>query len=402
MTKQETSDPIINNTPENGSEEKKQKEKEPEEGKIVGYNENERSIIQEIGKRYDFLQEKIKNTSLEEKREEIFSEISELEEELKGRLELREIIEKILTSEQLNFFENTKKAGKIILDPEGKIISPFYEEGLEEEIKTWKAKEGVIDVALGPEGILVVVYNADIKIPEGCNDLRIKDRAGEYDPEENICFINISSTYDFLNECYHADWVQGIVGHEIRHGLVRNWDMRISEQGEKSNYRNENEQLSSEEYKQLTYLDELHSQYFDVLEGNIEGKSSFKEINSKFYSIAESGSHLEVASNIEKNKEVATEIFHFLQGFILSKRMAEKEPDMALSKIIEELSASAGAILATEKSLFKVKNKIDKLWSELKERKGYREKISQFLEEYQPESFRNTPILEKIPEKVFK
>lgn len=322
-------------------------------------------------------------------------------------------LEEILSPEQLKFLEKENKIRGFTLESNGKINNPELDEDLDEQTKEklqiWKAKEGVIDVS-NFDGVMVIVYNAEEKVPDGCRDLRFieshggKGRAGEYDPVDDICSVDISGTYSFLEDKHKAEWVQNIMRHEMRHGLVNHEDIKLSKETSGTEQRDSDvEKMDPEKYAQLTYLDELHSQYMDVLEGDVQGKNSFRTIRADFYTTAAYGNHLEVASKTEEGKKAAAEMFSRLQGFIISKRMSEKDPYSALSKEIDDLSMAAGTILATERGLSPASEKIEKLWGKLANDPKYKEKIKQFLKEYKPEptGADNTPEVESMPEGLF-
>ncbi|MFA5729926.1 MAG: hypothetical protein WC938_01745 [Candidatus Paceibacterota bacterium] len=317
-------------------------------------------------------------------------------------------LETILSPEQFKFLEKEKAVRELTLSSDGKINASEENQAIAEKVQLWKSKEGVIDVS-SLDGILMVVYNSGEKVPEGCRDLRTieshggKSRAGEYNPEDNVCSIDISGTYSFLEDKYRAEWVQQTMRHELRHGLVNHEDIKYGNEIGKPSRRDFDEKLlNPEDYVQLTYLDELHSQYFDVLEGDIEGKNSFRTIESDFYTTAGSGNHSEISSGTEEGKESAKEIFYILQGFIISKRMTEKESHSEMSEKIDEMSMAAGVVLATERSLSRASDKIKKIWNKLVTNEEFKNKISQFLKEYKPEptGANNTPELEGLPSTI--
>ncbi len=273
-------------------------------------------------------------------------------------------LEGILNQEQIRLLETENQIKKFNLSPEGKIlfgsIAQAHEE--EEKIKEWKTKDGVIDASVFNE-TTVIVFNSEIKIPEGCRDLKnIKGhtglgRAGEYDPEKDDCFVDISNTYSFLEDKYRADWETQMVRHELRHALVNHTDIDYSKKNDVSGKRNADFTLiNKEELMQLAYLDELHSVYFDVLEGK-ESETKLSDIQSDFYSTVKEGTHLEVVGDSDKSKNALKELFPILQKLISLK----KNDNLEFTDKIEKASIGVGVILATERTISDVLEKTKKI-----------------------------------------
>jgi len=63
--------------------------------------------------------------------------------------------------------------------------------------------------------------------------------------------------------------------------------------------------------------------FLDVVEGDLEGHTFFRKLDSDFYSTEVEGSYLEVASSTSEGKAEATKVFYKLQGIILLQRMSE-------------------------------------------------------------------------------
>jgi hypothetical protein len=317
-----------------------------------------------------------------------------------GRNPYENAIESILSPEQVRFLERDRTLEQLCLNPDATIgfLETIQEET--DELRSWRSKEGVIDAGI-VEGVIIIVFNADKKVPEGCRDLRVVEgpeariRSGEYDSEKNICSIDISDSWSYAFNTYSPELLSPIVRHEVRHGLVTLEDRRYVAQTKKPGIRNiEDTLIEPEELRQLTYLDELHSQYFDLLEGSVQGKTSFRSIDSNFYSTLGRGSHTEVATTRDELKEVTMEIFYILQACDLSQRMSEAEPGV-LARKIRDVTASIGAVLGTERSLLAVREKVTRLFAILRTDEAYCCQIEAFLSRYKATFFENdnTPLL---------
>lgn len=307
-------------------------------------------------------------------------------------------LEGILNPEQRRFMQKELVARSLVLDQEGKIdLSPGVRDG-EEMVDIWKKKEGVID-AIMCDGSMIVIYNSDKRVPEGCRDLRHIEshngigRGGEYNPETEVCSVDISNTWDYIENRYEATWAQQIARHELRHAFVHHLDMERFRTLQKPSSRNLHvDQLNLEDYQQLAYLDELHGQFMDAIEGAIEGVTSFRKIEENFYSTALQGDHLKVASNTNEGKEAAATIFLVLQIFILSQRMREVMSLPTIDDKIDTICVAAGAVLATERSLQAALTKLQALLALLQSDKQYMSQMKTFLTEYTPSLYSdNTP-----------
>ncbi len=272
----------------------------------------------------------------------------------------------LLREDQLRFLEMELQLQLLTLDEHGAIHYPVEAE-VTDTVAAWRSKEGVID-AKNVEGALVIVFNGNEIVPAGCPDLRQVEghdadgRAGQYDPEANICFIDISSTWNFLHERYQPEWVQQIVRHELRHAFVHRLDEgRLQDSGVAERRNLDDETMDPEVYRQLAYLDELHSQFMDVIEG--ESREGFVGIDSLFYSTAGKGTHMEIASNTDQGKEDVRIIFAILQKCITAQEGVSENTDEALRKKIQIQAAAIGAIIATGRSLRAVAEQLSTLFA---------------------------------------
>ncbi|OGH64237.1 MAG: hypothetical protein A2821_04060 [Candidatus Magasanikbacteria bacterium RIFCSPHIGHO2_01_FULL_41_23] len=333
------------------------------------------------------------------------SKVTKIENDL--FLDSKKIIESLLNPEQMQFLEKERQIRELKFQSDGKIVFP-HAEATSNDVLLWKAKEGVIDATCF-NGILLVIYNAEIKIPDGCKDLRtvsshgkLGNYAGVYDSEKNICFVDIRNTYNFLDGTFHPEWEQNIARHELRHGLVTAIDREHGAKTTQSSVRNiDGDKMNPEIHRQLAYLDELHSMYFDVLEGADGGRTSFVNIDSGIYSIIDSGNHQKVASDTEEGKLLAKELFYRLQAFILSKRMIEQDHDVSLQGIIDELSMAVGAVLGTERSLSAAYAKIKLFWEKLSTNEIFKNKLLKFVKTYKPDVLNNTPEISSELQAIF-
>jgi len=223
-------------------------------------------------------------------------------------------------------------------------------------------------------------------------------RSGEYHPDAKICFVDLSNSWDFLNEHYNPSWVEEYVRHELRHGLVENEDEKYGIKNAEKARRNLDwdyiKKNNPEEAQELAYLDELHSQYFDALEGAIDGKDCFRKIESRFYSVAGEGSHLEIASQIPEGKEAARNLFYCLQGMLLLKRMTESIEVYSKSEI-ENLTSAAGVALATERSISIAGRKVKLIWDKIISNSITKDSFGNYIKKYNPDYSGNTPEITK-------
>lgn len=311
------------------------------------------------------------------------------------KVNITKTLEQVLTREQLDLMETERGIGKISLKDDGKIDIPDDKGETDSETLLWQAKEGVID-AKKYNGTLAVVFNARKRVPEGCPaDLMARGRSGEYHASSNIAFTDLSNTFNFLTDKYEPSWEQQILRHELRHGMVSTLDQKRHEETESELRRVVDQELlrtsDPELARQLGYLDELHSQYLDVIDGDVYGHSAFREIDSPFSSIEGKGTHLEVASTTTEGKEAAKDLFLHLQGIILLKRMNEQTIDPR--EDIDNLAIGAGAVLSTERSLIEADNKIKSLWQGAMKDPDVVENFKTFIKTYEPSVRDNTPIV---------
>ncbi len=296
----------------------------------------------------------------------------------------RKDIASIVSPEQFKFIGVEYQIRSLSLESSGKIKWAHADPsspGLEE----WAVKEGVIDCA-EYQGVTLIVYNSHHKIPDGCRNLREEGRSGEYNPERDVAFVDLFNTYDFLNEKFDATWVQQTARHELRHGLVNHLDIEHAIRVGKPSCRDRDEEvLDPEELQQLGYLDELHSHYLDVLEGEVLGKKAFRSFEEEFYSIVKRGSHREVASSTAEGQKVGTRLFTVLQGFVVAKRMLETLSSTPLVEKIDNLSMAAASVVATERTLASAHEKVRQLWSLVTGDPEYSQQMKLFLSNFHPE-----------------
>lgn len=290
-----------------------------------------------------------------------------------------------------------ERIGAITLDPDGTInFNNNLEAKTSDRAEEWKKKEGVIDVKEF-EGAVIVVFNSNEKIPEGCPDLVAKSRSGEYDPETKVCYVDLSNSWSFLHDKYIPSDLEHYVRHELRHHLVNILDSEFNKINNLQQHRYHDwdkiKETNEDTAIQLAYLDELHSQYFDLIEGDIFGKSFFVKIDSEFYTIAKKGTHLEVATTKPENAEVVLELFSNIQASILiywaNKETKSKEN-------VLDMVRSVGAVLATERSLadalVKIKNIIKQVFASVE----IKENTSLYLKTYKPKAGENMPVVDQI------
>jgi hypothetical protein len=228
-------------------------------------------------------------------------------------LEQSQSQENILNVEQQRIADLESVISSITLEEGGKIN--LQDQGVfSERTEVWKNKDGVIDVQEF-DGAIIVIYNANEKIPEGCPDLRGL-RSGEYNPETSTCYVDLSDSWSFLENKYVPAMLQQYVRHELRHNIVNKSDTEHIAQHRYTSW-GELEEFNRETATQLAYLDELHSQYFDVIDGDLGGRDFFTKLNAGFYTIHKKGSHIEVATTKPENAEVVSNLFHNLQASIL-------------------------------------------------------------------------------------
>ena len=284
---------------------------------------------------------------------------------------------------------------KIQLNSEAQIQIPGYQEDLatrKDELNEWRQKEGTLDVK-ELFGALIIIYNGNIEIPHECPDLREKTQqrqpmSGQYYPDKKNTYIDISNTWDFLNNRYEPSWVEQFIHHEIRHHLINLQDEEYSNKsGTKGNRNLDNEALEEEDPEslmQLQYLDELHSQFFDALEGFTEGTSYFRTLDSKFYTVENEGPHTQIASTTEKGKDYTKKLFYIIQGMLLINNAND-------SNRTKTVSQAFGAILSTTRTIKEAALKGEKLWRFLVSDSKIKHQFIDFLTNYKPNAKNNTP-----------
>lgn len=268
--------------------------------------------------------------------------------------------EKFFSEHQRDVIEQESEIAQIAFTNEGLIDCKKSSEEVPERLSAWKQREGVLTAEYF-NGIIIVVFNSNIKVPEGCRNLQeitshgALGRAGEYDPEEKICFIDICNTYDFLEERYAPEWENQTLRHELRHALVDTLDNKYRDSGNLLISRYDNPETKDEEqFLQLTYLDELHSAYFDVIEES-KNLEKFDTFDNHFYSVAKEGSHREISSNTIEGQREAEKLFQLLKrSFELIKKLQEENKDLGL-----HFARAVGSFLATSKNLQEARENIE-------------------------------------------
>lgn len=298
--------------------------------------------------------------------------------------------EDLLDPEQRAFFQRELVIRELALESSGKIQWPREGQVDEDRLAEWRARPGVID-ATTYEGMVLVIFNAHVQIPEGCNIQRPNDTyphfGGTYNPETDVCSVDISETWDYIHEVYKADWNQQFARHELRHGLVTHEDRRVTQRSGVPSERNiHGELIDPEALRQLAYVDELHGQFFDGLEGEVGG---LKSLDTAFYSIVATGTHLEVATQLPGQQANVREIFSILQSCIFAQRMAEKSDQPDLLRRVTGFSVAAGVLLGTERSLDAVHEKLNHLWNRFLSDDTLKHAMQSFLLTYTPTPYVN-------------
>ncbi|MBW2982198.1 hypothetical protein KY343_04935 [Candidatus Woesearchaeota archaeon] len=308
---------------------------------------------------------------------------------------IQDLVGRIFNDRQLFLLELEKEVDKINIDDDGKIIVPNYDPNLEERATAWREKKGVIDVK-DIFGALVIAYNSHIETPEGCPNMRAETEAGrrsngQYYPTIRTCYIDFHHYWDCFDEKWKPSYSSGDLRHELRHHLVTTEDDKYSEETGKNARRHiDFEGVSvhdSEELRQLAYLDELHSQYFDAIEADIIGWDYFMKIDSKTYFGTKEedveGPLKDIASSTPEGKKAAEELFYHIQGMILLRKMTQQE-QYNFSEDIELATRAAGVALATERNIQDAKQKFELIWEHAMNNPEIKQGFSKFLETYKP------------------
>jgi len=305
-------------------------------------------------------------------------------------------LQEILTDEQQAVLRIEQSIAKISLSTDAKIIAPNSIIESSSQVNEWLAKDHVLDAAC-INGTILVLFNTHVGIPEELRNVFEMGRAGEYDPTTNIAYTDISNTYSHLEEQYQPQWVEHNARHELRHALVAQQDAKLStQQGAPMRRLLDDDYLRNTDpdgLRQLSYLDELHAQFLDVVEGDIQGHTSFRSLESEFYSTEASGAHIDVSSTNPEVQAHTRDLFHLLQGFILLTRMVEDQADLR-SDDSEKLSYAAGAVLATERGVEQAVQKIEQIWNIVRNDKEMYGQLIDFIDKYQPSNYDNTPVLD--------
>lgn len=299
--------------------------------------------------------------------------------------------ESVLSPEQERLLARESELSAITLKENGEIQLGTQSQETE-QVTSWKQKEGVIDVQ-EYDGALIIVYNAQEKIPDGCPDLRGK-RSGEYDPETKICYVDLTDSWSFLEDKYIPSSLEQYVRHELRHHMVNTvdteYDVQNASQENRYKYFDNLKAQDEEKAMQLAYLDELHSQYFDAVDGALEGRDYFTNLSAEFYTIHSKGSHSEVATSKIENREMVAKLFVGLQASLLlqwANKKSDKE-DFANNGV-----RSIGVVLATERSLDTAAQKIEQLLQKMIGDPEVKQNLETFLQTYTPQTGYNMPVL---------
>lgn len=261
-----------------------------------------------------------------------------------------------------------------------------------QSVESMRQKDGVIDVGL-LTGCMVVVFNSNEKIPEGFPDLRSQNRSAEYDPENNIVYVDLSDSWSFLNDKYQPEGLSSFVSHELRHYLVKETDGKVkTETGldEASRY----EPQESEEFFQRAYLDELHSQFFDYISGR--GQAGFESPDSDFYSARGRGMHWELASDNPEVQEKTRELVKYTQAFILLNEMIRQEEASGEPKediVVDYILCRAGATLGTARSVDRALVLLKNQWAEITKEGNIKPRLESYISTYQRNYEKHTPEL---------
>jgi hypothetical protein len=178
-----------------------------------------------------------------------------------------------------------------------------------QEVEHYRSLPGVIETT-EIANCLMVMYNSQELVPEGCRDLAQLHKSAEFDPEFNTIYIDIVSHWDYLEDRYEPDWILRYIIHEFRHFLVNIFDqkIRLSIIRDKIPNRYNSKNLTDDEI-QAMYLNEIHSLFFDAAFFNTPHFVSLDETLTTLYG---QGTHIELASKFYFYKEKAIDLFELL------------------------------------------------------------------------------------------
>jgi len=190
-------------------------------------------------------------------------------------------------------------------------------------------------------------------------------------------------------------FLQQFIRHELRHHLVAREDERISaEEGLPERRNIDWEEILAqdpEKARELAYLDELHSQYFDAIDGARDGRGCFRTIDSEFYSVAGQAAHRELGAETQEGKQAVEELFYLSQGFLLLKMMGEQNADF-VQRMSPAIKAF-GVLLGTERSVESAQQKGKEILQAVNNDKQLMGSFQNFLSNYEPNPTTNTPVI---------
>lgn len=177
-------------------------------------------------------------------------------------------------------------------------------------------REGIISRVV-QDRLTIIAYNSRIKLPEGCPNLEKKERPAEYDPVSRTCYLDYWDSWNYAEDEYQPSQYSSAARHEVRHDLVTAVDSTILET---TGYRrNRQRTLKPTINPELAYLDEIHSKFFDVIEG--EWIDTFKSIDSKTYHVLATGSHLEITKDQVSPRDLA-QFLGIIQRLVVASELA--------------------------------------------------------------------------------
>ncbi len=227
-------------------------------------------------------------------------------------------------------------------------------------LEKYKSISGVID-ARAVLDCLVVVYNSDASTPDGFPDLWNKGRSGEYDPDKKIIYIDLKDSWSFLDEKYDPALLNWTPEHELRHHLVNAVDERLRERGLRQANRYD-ESVRDRTFLEQSYLDEVHSLFFESILFPGAERSTFRDLDSMLTTTAGTGDHLALSGAEAATSSGAESLFRHLQGLILLNEYSKGAVDPQERGTIENLVFRCGAILATARDIEQARAAISAEW----------------------------------------
>jgi hypothetical protein len=310
----------------------------------------------------------------------------------------------IFNERQLAFLDLEAEVAKITVDGEGKVVIPNYDPSLEDRATSWRDKANVID-AKEAFGALILVYDASDSYitPDGCPFMGRED-AAQYNPTNETCYINFgdAKNRNSLTHRFEAQREVEAVQHELRHHLVKLEDdrhyARTGEARRDVEYLHiDLKDLSLEgcnEARQLTYLNELHSYFFGILDRQEEKDDSLAS-KRMYFKVANHASalwerHQDLFSHDPEVQEATMDLYHHIQGMILLKRMSEQDPS-CLGEDLDLTLRATGVALATERSVSEARDKVKQIYRYAVSKLGAEKALPKFIDSYDPPYITNTP-----------